>query len=257
MANLYGNIEFYSPDGILMFVKNQHALNFYLKNNLVDKIEENKYKLNFIPKGLGYNGKKILRENKCVVSGDSNAELLTKHHIIPSCFRTHFPINKKDSKFQFIVLIRSDIHSKYTSIEQEYYNEIGMMYGLTDSFQTAVKDFQANNRVLKKAITALYYFSDKIPEERAIMLRTEFEEKTGLKPTQKFLKLTLEELTKKERTEWFNYKSSNFSFGKKIVDKIENFEEFENLWLRHFVENAKPKFLPDDLKELIEKRKIF
>lgn len=106
---IYGNCKVYSPSGNLMFLCVEEKANWYL-----DRVDVNtgeplareirhinpilnlfmillfirprgkKVQLMFEPKQEGNSGDKYSlskKENKCVITGDTNLETLTKHHI--------------------------------------------------------------------------------------------------------------------------------------------------------------------------------
>jgi hypothetical protein len=237
--NLYGNIAVYSPDMDFMFYCNQRKLNFYIKNNLIKEIGEDKFQLTFKPSGLGHSdtdslcgfGIKSKRENMCVVTGKTNN--LTKHHIVPTFFRKHLPTKYKCS-YLLVVLIEANEHRRYTIEEQKFYNVLAEKYGV-EKWEI---ERNAQNRRPNNIAYALLSYASAIPEETQANLRVEFKELTGLEATEENL---TEYNTKKAK------KGSNDLFGAKLVAKITDFEEFEKIWLNHFIETTKPNFLPEDI----------
>ena len=103
-SNLYDNIAIFSPANILLCYVNKKKISFYIKKNLVDKIDDQNYRLTFTPKGLGtinegqFAQTPSKRINQCVVSGTTIN--LTLHHVVPTYVRRHFPLEEK-SNFQF------------------------------------------------------------------------------------------------------------------------------------------------------------
>src|SRR5271166_1799420 len=96
---LYDNCCVYSIDGALLFKSNKKRALWYVERNLATVLKEDPFeiKLNFITKGLGHKDDPFYlqsRDNICIVCG-SEAEL-TRHHIVPFCFRRFFPLEKKD-----------------------------------------------------------------------------------------------------------------------------------------------------------------
>lgn len=243
----YGNIAVYSPDDILMFYTNQNKLKFYLKNDLAEKIDENKYRLKFIPNGLGYSAENnefgghdclVPRENKCVVSGEENIKLLSKHHIVPSFFRKHFPVEFK-SCFQTIVLLRRDLHSQYTVHEQAFYDELAEMFDVPKYSTFRVNSVTPRE---KKLAIRLHDYGHLIPEEAKQNMEQEFTDRTGLEPTKENLSDCIKLVPIEKRV-----KTVETDFGMAIASKITDYRAFELLWLNHFIEHAKPKYLPEDL----------
>lgn len=247
--NGYGNIPIFSPDEILMFYTSKRKLRTYFKNNLLDVYKDG-YKLNFTPKGLGYHDKeykdllKFPRQNRCVISGCEDIHLLTRHHIVPVLFRRWMPEEFKSTNYQLIVFIKRDLHADYTKIEQQYYFELAKMFNVKGYEETLL--IQQTSYLRKKQFAkTLLEHSHSIPEDRLKVLRSKFKYYTGLNPSFENYKKVLDDFkaTKKKY-----YKNADYNFGKLIVEKVINFKEFENLWLKHFIETMKPKFMPDDLK---------
>lgn len=236
----YGNIAVYSPDDILMFYTNTGKLRFYIKNDLIEKIEENKYRLKFTPNGLGYAKNLdclIPRENRCVVSGDKDLRKLSRHHIVPTFFRKHFPIEFKSS-FQTIVLLRRDIHSRYTIEEQKFYDVLAEKFDVPKYHTFHYNPSKRDN----KAASTLFLYGNTMPTNVRANLELEFIQKTGLEPTKENL-ATIVNMIVDDR----KIKTVDNDFGMAIASKITDFHEFEMLWLNHFIEHAKPQYLPEDL----------
>lgn len=239
--NLYGNISVYSPTMDFMFFSNKKRIKFYIKNNLVNKIDDNTYQLNFIPKGNGYSGfdsfvgmnlKMMKRENKCVVTGKTTH--LTRHHIVPSLFRKHFPLEYKTS-FLLIVLFDRKEHDKYTAKEQEFYNVLAKKYNAPP--YTHGQDIKNVNTLKAKRIAhSLIEYNKVIPLETQEQLKNKFKKLTNIEPTHENL------------LSYRPYKIyTNHDFGKTLVSKIDDYREFEMIWLNHFIDNTNPKFLPEDI----------
>jgi len=252
----YGNIAVYSPDDILMFYANKHKMRFYLKNDLAEEIGEDKYRLKFKPNGLGYSQPNnpfgtheclTPRENRCVVSGERDIQKLSKHHIVPKFFRKNFPVDYKSS-FQTIVLLERELHSEYTIYEQEYYNEIADIYGVS-KYSSFAKE-TATVRENRLAGTLLAY-GHLMPLSVMLNMEQEFKYKTGLEPTKENLQMCndLTIVNKKEKT-------IENDFGMAVAAKITDYREFELLWLNHFIKYMKPKFMPLDLVETYQLKLI-
>ena len=103
---IYGNYQVLSPDGHLMFRCDEKKANWYIKRNLAEIISNDPLivKLKFQPKGLGNHNKKYglsVIENICVVCGSD--EFLTRHHVVPTCYRKFFPLEKKSHNFHDVL----------------------------------------------------------------------------------------------------------------------------------------------------------
>ena len=244
---LYGNIGVYSPDGIFMFHANKRKLNFYIKTNLVEKIGDKKYQLTFVPGGVG-NGNKgetfaIPRENRCVVTGITDYQVLTRHHIVPLVFRKHFPLEEKRN-FQWVVFIEDKHHRDYTVEEHKFYNELAKKYNVPSilEFSSEYNDKLLVYRLAKN----LLCHGDKMPSDKKGNLELNFVQLSGLQPTvENLMKYKKPSLKKKDVPE---IEIVPGGFGKAIVAHIKDYQEFNLMWLNHFVETMKPQFLPEDLK---------
>lgn len=241
-GNLYGNIEVYSPDDILMFYASAKRMHFYLKNDLAEEIGDDKFRLKFQPKGLGWgtpDGKRYLckRDNCCVVTGST--ENLTRHHIVPILFRRHFP-SEFNSNFQVVVLIDIDKHREYTIKEQKFYDILALKYDIPE-YKTFNKVIRNETRV--SCIVNIMRNNKNLPKQRLTELELEFMHHTGLACTQENFNKFIRKKPFYVREEL----SIENDFGMALVSKITDFREFELLWLNHFIEEMKPKFLPKDL----------
>jgi hypothetical protein len=246
----YGNLRVLSPTGKLMFLAGLPKLKFYLDRGLVKQIDSDTYQLTFEPKGLGYSSETSIlklgefstippsRENRCVVSGETDLNKLNKHHIVPRCFRKHFPLKEK-SNFQMLVMIDVKVHGLYTIEEQKYYDVIAKELGVNnwDSFREDLP-----TKKLQGYSKSLYIHGDSIPEDRRNEMELVFIQETGLQPT----KYNLSQYMYTDISERKEMTVDN-NFGMAIAAKIIDYREFEIKWLNHFVETMKPKFLPLDL----------
>lgn len=237
--NLYGNLLVYSPDMIPMFYTSQRRINFYLKNNLAEEIAPNEYRLLFQPKGLAHSAQDkfsplCLRENKCVVSGVQTN--LTKHHIVPSTFRKHFPVEKK-RPFILVVLLERQIHADYTRLQEQFYSKLAEKYGVE---RTKALSMEQNEESRARGIAhALLNYSSTIPMDVQEGLKKEFTDITDCEPTNEIL-----EQYKKPFV-----RPAIDNFGKLLMEKVTDYDEFERIWLDHFLEHTNPQFLPKDIIE--------
>jgi hypothetical protein len=258
----YDNIEFYAPTGELMFFSSQSRLDFYLSKDLVEKIGNKKYQLKFEPKGLGYSDEYSSwnsfclepRANRCVVSGETDYTKLTKHHIVPTYFRKHFPIEHKIS-FQMVVLLEHEIHANYSKEEIKFHDILAIKYGIETPLELTEQYNRATANI--KLATAILLYGHKMPKADYELTLKKFEAYTGLPPTTENLKKIVETPTSyyhpncnfRNSKKKFHLMYSEFDFGKKLASKIVDYREFEEIWIRHFVEKTQPKYLPEDLKK--------
>src|SRR5271154_4010708 len=94
---MYDNCRLYGPDGLFMAFCDKKRFNWYLKKGLANQIDDKSIQLNFSPKGTGCSERgqylKTPRQSICVVCGTDKD--LTKHHVVPTRFRKHFPVEIK------------------------------------------------------------------------------------------------------------------------------------------------------------------
>lgn len=228
---IYGNCKVYHPNGTLMFLCTDKRINWYLSRNLASIILEDplSIKLNFIPKGFGNSNDLYYvseKENKCVVCG--SFDNLTKHHVVPYCFRKFFQENVKNRDSHDILILCSSCHALY---EKPAFN---LKKRLALSNDCSVD--QTNNSYLYKIIKAKNYVNIlmsnniNIPDERKNKIRLILKSLVGDLSFDEILNLKVE-------------KENNF-FGKKVVENIVGLNSFIKLWRIHFIEIMKPQFLP-------------
>ena len=115
------NWKVYHPNGKHMFTCGDSKAYWYLDRTddngipLAEKISEFEIRLTFEPKGDGYSEKddfgKSDRLIRCVVSGQEDN--LQRHHIVPYCYRTYFPVEYKSKNHHDVVLITDKLHEEY------------------------------------------------------------------------------------------------------------------------------------------------
>ncbi len=255
----YTNIKVHHPDGTLMFRCSQRRLNFYLGKNLVDKIGENSYKLNFIPKGYGKHDTLYEVSEKtthCVVCGAK--ENLSKHHVVPYCFKKFFPDEFKRHNSYDVLFTCIDCHHKYELAANKFKAKL---FDGTDL--SGYNECQRNNLGMNFFAKSLLKYKDRMPAEKVSL----FEQKLSSFYSVEISCLTDEFLSNIIEKNNNKYHKAN----KKITENrnilaIKKFSEKEDLtredyidfivaWRRHFVEHAKPKHLSPYWE--VENREIF
>lgn len=233
---IYGNYSVFSPENILMFRSNLKKINWYLKRNLAEKIDDHSIKLKFKPNGLGchnlgYGLDKM--KNLCVVCG--NDQFLTKHHVVPKCYRMHFPEEIKSHCFHDVLTVCWDCHYKYEKLAFLFKKEIA------NEYNSPIDGDLINNKTTQKIKGLFLCLSDKsIPKSRIRSIKSEIKKELGIK-----------RITKKMNNHWINIKPDKpiiciRTNGEMVVQKIKNIKEFIKRWRSHFVESTKPKFLPEN-----------
>jgi hypothetical protein len=113
------NYQALSMTGEFLFTSDKNKADWYVRKNLAVWVSDDTYQLNFKTKGNG-NAKygeyfTEFHEVQCSICGVTDN--LTKHHIIPRCFRTHFPEKMKSTCHFDVLLICVDCHE---TVERRY-----------------------------------------------------------------------------------------------------------------------------------------
>ncbi len=253
LDKLYGNHKIFSPDGDFMFMGNTKKINWYLDKGLAETIKTDDdggihIKLSFTPNGLGHDVDDpyylTSKENICVVTGDNTLTSLTKHHVIPYCFRKHFELRFKDRSSHDVVLITRKQHYIYENkFAMELKNEIAIELGVPthDEYSATVN----SGNPARSIANTLIQHHNKIPMKPLLDLMIRFEDLTDIKCTMDNIVEYVKECNSIIPIPW----------GKLIVDEITDIQEFSERWRQHFVDSMNPNFMPDgwDIKRNIDK----
>ena len=234
---IYGNWQVLSPDGILMFRCDEKKAMWYVNRNLGEVINQDPkiVKLNFKPNGLGNHNRKYgLTEmiNICVVCGTE--EFLTRHHVVPHCYRKYFPVEIKSHNFHDVLSVCVKCHDKYERKADDYKSQLSKIY------DAPINGELIDNKEIiraRKLASSLINFKSVMPNSRALEIRNEIKQILGLK---KLHNSRLQKLLKME------VKYSNRTHGEIVVSKVNNIDNFMKSWRKHFIENNDCKFLPKD-----------
>jgi hypothetical protein len=238
---IYGGCKVLHPDGTLMFRCTQARVDWYLDRNLATIVSQEDepitIQFTFTPKGYGNNGDPFYlqeKSNQCVCCG--NEELLTRHHVVPYCYRKNFPAQFKKSCSHDVLLLCIDCHEKYEIEARALKIELAEQYGVVSHAKDASLEFK-NAR--NTAFTLINH-KDKIPEERQQFLRDSISKYLGREVTEEDI-LSLVKLTKKAKKKM----QHQVSHAVKLVEQIDNLMEFIKMWRKHFVKVMQPKFLDE------------
>jgi exonuclease 3'-5' domain-containing protein 2 len=233
----YENCQVLSPEGQLMFRCCQKKANWYLKKNLGRKVLENPLtvQLTFVPKGVGHiNDPYFLQvmENRCVVCGSE--EDLTRHHIVPYCYRKFFPTVLKEHKSYDVVATCIDCHRLY----EDYASELKKVFANKYSAPVSGAGLKYNRELAaaRGAAYAIQQNGDLIPPERRKLLLDKIEKYLHKIPTEEDFQILINENP---------YDSGSYvHHGKIVMDQITDIEQFVQEWRLHFIDKMQPKFLP-------------
>ena len=229
---LYDNCSVYSPCGTLMFRCKKKRIKWYLDRNLAEIIEipgEDGLcaQLLFKPKGLGkYNDPYSLEkaENKCVVCGTD--EDLTKHHVIPTMYRKHFPLEYKSNYHHDVLGICRTCHDSYELKADILKEELEHKYG----FDIDYKRYLAVSKAAYDYVT----YKDVMDDEKLAHLVMKMRDFLGENPLDK-----LDYLISLREVAINGLKNQ----GKEVIENYGSLQEFVEMWRQHFVDITDPKHL--------------
>jgi hypothetical protein len=232
---IYESFSMLHPDGTFMCHINEKRAHWYVERGLADWVNENTFKLKFEPKGKGkqdmlFYTQKL--ENQCVVCGDKS-DNLNKHHVVPYVFRSRFPVQYKESNHHDILVTCVDCHENYELYANKFKAKLVEDLGLT--MNSPMTPEQRHNKKVRSARNAIRDVeSGKLKNEQGIPLI----------PEEK-----LEQLRQISLLELFPEDEDNATaWADKIVEKVleeNHLFDFVKMWRQHFLDHAKPKFLPE------------
>jgi len=164
---------------------------------------------------------------RCVCCGNTNSDVMTKHHVFPVCFISHLP--KGYDIGNNVVDICIKCHRKYERKALNYKKDIALEYNIN------IHDLGKTPQRILSLAKALIRHSENIPLSRKIGIGKEIRKYIGHRINEKKLISIIDDY------------DNNISFGKIIINKkIESGEinKFVNEWKKHFVSVMKPRFLP-------------
>lgn len=223
---LYGNYRVLNPNGEEMFKTGEKKFNWYLRKEIAFKVSENTIQLRFEPKGDGNKYEPFFlqqHKNQCVCCGSK--EELTKHHIVPLCFRKFFEELQKSHNMHDVLLLCEFCHSSYEREADKIKNSL-----------VNLKEFADKQTIRKHAITLLRYENDNsFPEERKTILK------------QKIAKFLNQENSDLKEADYHMVieKINTLNPWKDFVLKHKNIQSFIEFWRNHFIVTLNPRFLPD------------
>ena len=222
---------------------------WYLKRNLAVIIKDTTLtsQLTFQPKGDGEPLEilKVERYNRCVVCGDTNLEFLTRHHLVPIEYRQYFPESKKRHNSVLVVSVCIICHRNYENLyAQPFKKELAIKHGIPIS-----GGIYAMKTRLERKLAALTDYSSNIPEERKMAIRSKIQSLLPIFGIEG-VNLSSQEETEKlrKRVEEIQV-SENETHGKLLISKYPVLEEFEKLWVNHFIQIMKPQFLAEYMND--------
>lgn len=259
------NWEVYHPDGHHMFTCGDRRASWYLERDLAKPIGEYKIKLTFTPKGHGFDKNEVFglkgRVIRCVVSGEK--EGLQRHHIVPYCYRTHFPEEYKSKNHHDIVLVTHKIHEAYEQHATVYKNQLAREYGVKTlneynlEYTKLISEYSSEKVKSLSKLHSIFKSYGKIPNHvivdnlKFVAKQTNFsyEKLSQLNYIQlwKFYQL-LKERYEKEFDYFKKINSKKYDHGFHLIQKLnthQDYSEFIIKWRKHFIETMNPEYMPE------------
>lgn len=237
---IYDNCIILAPDGKQLCCCGKKRLTWYLERSLADLVSEDPFtiKLHFEPKGRANVAESsTVKENKCAVCGSE--EKITRHHIIPWCFRHYMPPEWKRSAalFHDIVVVCTGCHNRYESLAQELKNDLAKKHNILIHGSNVTHDGRRES-VKRKANSLLHWRDRMSPENIALALSV-------LKSYFNKEEITQEDLLEAIKVRPLQKNKDFKPFGQYVIEHTDNLGEFVLMWRRHFLDAMKPKFMPD------------
>jgi len=235
---IYDNITMLAPDGQPLCRVGQKRANWYLNRNLADIVCQNPLtiKLNFEPAKRSRPDEMFYvthKKNVCVVCEHSVLEDLTKHHIVPYCFRQHFPDRYKSRNHHDVVILCEKCHRKYERIASLIKRDLAIKYN-KKVLGVQFKILKQNK--INRLASAILKYGDQIPTER----KKEIYNKLSIFLDKK--DITQDDLIKIEQ---MNADKTRIEWHEQVVKDCKDIKSFIKSWRRHFVENMKPQYMPE------------
>ena len=231
---IYESFAMLHPSGDLMCYTNKKRANWYIKLSLAKWINDNTFQLRFEPKGKGKSHLPFYTQkmqNICVVCGVK--EQINKHHVVPYVFRSRFPEKYKSNTHHDIVTTCTSCHEQYelhaNLLKEKLVKDLGIRMQ-----QDKSKEEKFNNKVLSARYTLSRYLNHELLDKDG-NVSTLPEDR--LKQLQELAQKTLYEIKDKHQSHWADGVIEGL--------KTENdFVKFVQMWRQHFLDYAKPQFLP-------------
>lgn len=235
----YGNCSVLHPDSdLVMFRCNSDRRQWYLELGLAVVVRDNPpaIRLTFQPRGPGHSGDPYFLQtfqNRCVVCGAPDR--LSHHHIVPNCYRKHFPRTSQAlGRWMYdVLLLDIDCHATYELRAHELKETIGKEFEIPTA---GISNLTSEQISVMKAAAALYRHGEKLPEPKKKHFEAVVKAYLGK-----------ETLVKDDCLVWKKIRRSmnTTPAGLLVAHKIPDIDDFAIRWRRHFMKSMKPAFLPE------------
>ncbi len=219
-SDLYQGYKILDKDGNFLCFCAKKKIDWYMSRSLAYTIDDYTIQLLFDIKKENeiHPYYKQIIPNRCVVCGvESN---LNKHHVIPSMFRRCFPLEFKENQHHDIVPTCVDCHESYEREADKLKEEFAAKYAVNKA------DWKRCQRILAARFNLAQLDSNGMIKGHKI----------PIEKVQSWYQLACQ-----------NVEINEASWTKKVVDEYlsrNDLFSFVKLWRAHFLEHAKPRYLP-------------
>lgn len=246
----YNSAVVYSKYGQFMFYCDQRRAKWYLKKGLGDIIFQNQsrleIKLNIDTAGPGPNDEFSSYEilQRCVVCG--TVENLTKHHVVPTCYRKFFPIEYKSRISHDVVIICESHHHIYEDYANILKDRLADKYNIPNLQQCSQMQSPTGNPLLKKLSSTKslcnVYISDTLKQKEISQKIIDKLYNLNIDIKTADIHQILKDIDSKIET--IKSVSSTIDHGQMLVSKLEDIDKFIRYWRKHFLSIMKPNYMP-------------
>lgn len=243
--SFYGNFTCVDENNNALFRCDEKKKNWYLTRNLIEIDKNNPliFKFLFEPRGQGHFGDPFFlqdRKNQCVVCGEK--EKLTRHHVVPHCYRRFYPKTYNRFGSYDVLMLCTHDHSSYENFSHQ------LKLKLADEFDAPVSGIFKNQkeiadqklfRKINSLAFALKNHGDKIPLEKKELILDK------LKATINRDVITDADLDYILSKKFATVKPEVITHGEIVMSKIADLNEFNIQWRKHFFTLMQPNFLPN------------
>lgn len=235
---IYGNYAVQNIDGKEIFNCDAIKILWYLNRGLVDivSVEPPIVRLNFPANGEGhYQDQYYLspKINRCVVCGTDKT--LSRHHVVPYCFRKHMPDEIKSHSYHDVLLLCLDCHDSYERFADKLKWQLSIVHqvNINPKIQIDRKKAKAS-----KFAHALLAHEEKIPPLRKYFLYQEI----ALYLNKNKDQVTQQDLEKIIQIDVYLKEESQY--GQKVLSQWD-LQDFVEMWRKHFVDSMNPQYMPE------------
>lgn len=235
-GRVYDNCKMVGPDDTALCRCSKKRAKWYLARNLATVIDEDPFtiQLNFFPKSVAYAGDPFYmadKEDICVRCGSQ--EELTKHHIVPICYRKHLPREEKNHSSHDIVLLCDGCHQEYERHADELKTVIADEHGVHRS-----RPVLPNPATLDtyRAGWALRNYSDQMPDDRVCDL---------IQTIKDYFEVDMVSEESINEACDLDVFVGGVEYGKYIMNCVEDTQAFIIRWRQHFLAIMDPQHMPE------------